>query len=284
MFFKCLAYDIKRGVLKLLPLYLYITIYVFAVSDLYCNTWRMQENVGNDMISMGDLSFSILSGIFPSGICQPDKPAVVRLALLILPFLLIVLYYPIKDLDGFGVQLLFRCKQRKTWLSAKIAYIFISCIILFLAFYLSQLVYALANRHSLSMLVNERTLISFSIESLQPVKIAFNVIYVMFLTVLVYALFELLLSLIIGPLFSYCIVIISLIATVFITSSFLPGNYIMLLRYSDFLGPELNSLINSPINTTTGALVLTLYLVIILSLLYVVFCKKYDILSRALYS
>lgn len=283
MFFKCLAYDIKRGVLKLLPLYLYITIYVFAVSNLYCNTWRMQENVGNDMISMGDLSFSILSGIFPSGICQPDKPAVVRLALLILPFLLIVLYYPIKDLDGFGVQLLFRCKQRKIWLSAKIAYIFISCIILFLAFYLSQLVYALANGHSLSMLVNERTLISFSIESLQPVKIGLNVICVMFLTVLVYALFELLLSLIIGPLFSYCIVVISLLATVFITSSFLPGNYIMLLRYSDFLGPELNSLINSPINATTGALVLTLYLVIILSLLYVVFCKKYDILSRALY-
>lgn len=277
-FSKVLKHDIKQGIIRLLPTYLYVFVFTFVNSTIFFNTIYPGLETIEYKATFGDLFFNIFAGMLPAEFYANDKPIPIALLALILPFFFIILYYPLKDLYGFGSQLLCRCKTRALWVSSKILHILLSCAIYFLILFASLLIFALSKNISFSMVVNEETLNYFN---LYGVSLTINIKYIfaIFLAFFTTALLQLFISFFIGTLFGYCVTAIMTTASIFVYNKFFIGNYIMLLRYGSVFGDELKQTLSTTLNIDTGIIIMLSYCLIILICLYYMFCKKFDILN-----
>lgn len=288
MFSKVVNYDIKRGIVRFLPAYLYVSVFTLINSNTFFNTLIADIENGTHEMTIGDLLFNLFAGMLPPELFEGEKPIPIKLLTLVLPFFFIMLYYPFRDLNGFGSQLLCRSKSRKLWVSSKILYTFLSCIIYFIVLVLSVLIFALFKGIKLSMFVNVETINYFDIyyselpASSFPLSIGTNFIILIFISFFATALIQLLFSMIIGPLFSYCITVASITASIFVNSAYLPGNYMMLLRYDSVIGDEMQTVINTPINVNSGIIILFIFITLTTICLYGIFCKRYDILNKVI--
>lgn len=288
MFFKVLNYDIKRGIVRFLPAYLYVSAVVWINSNIFFHTILPDIEADHHNMTVGDLLFNLFAGTLSPELFKGDIPIPVKWFALVLPFFFIILYYPYRDLNGFGSQLLSRSKNRKLWVSSKILYIFFSCIVYFIVLLLSVLVFALSKHIQFSLFVNERTMNSFYIYSSElpangfPLSIGADFALLIFFSFLATALIQLLFSMILGPLFSYCITVVSITASIFVTSSCLPGNYMMLLRYHSVLSDEIQAIVHSSIHVYSGILFLLALILVSVVCLYGIFCKRYDILNKVI--
>lgn len=288
MFSKVVNYDIKCGILRFLPAYLYVSVFTLINSNTFFNTLIADIETETHKMTIGDLLFNLFAGMLPPEIFEGEKPIPIKLLTLVLPFFFIILYYPFRDLNGFGSQLLCRSNSRKLWVSSKILYTFLSCIIYFIVLALSVLIFALFKGIKLSMFVNEETVNYFDIYYSElpasgfPLSIGTYFIILIFISFFATALIQLLFSMIIGPLFSYCITVASITASIFVNSAYLPGNYMMLLRYDSVIGDEMQTVINTPINVYSGIIILFIFIMVTTICLYGIFCKRYDILNRVI--
>lgn len=285
-FFKTLNYDIRRGIVRFIPWYLYAVILTFINSASFYNSIFADMKLSGQYITFGDLFFNLFAGMLAPDVFQNEVPVPIGLITLVLPFFFIILYYPFKDLNGFGSQLLCRSKSRKIWVTSKIIYTALSCLLFFGVVFFSLFIFSLIKKVVFTMGVNELTLNIFNVYSEKlppngyPLTIEFNFIFVIFMSFLALSLFQLLFSMAADILLSYIFTSASIILAAFVNSQFLPGNYMMLLRYGSVIGNTMQKLVGTCLYVNRGILILFAFIAAEVFFLYYVFCKRYDILNR----
>jgi hypothetical protein len=150
------------------------------------------------------------------------------------------LSYPRRDLTSYGQQILIRMDRRTSWWISKCIWITVNSILTLLVYALVILLFALASgipllfenqpELTLSLFTNYYELApTLSLSTIQVIGLTLLLPLAFLISV---ALLQLLLSLIIPPMFAFFLTLSVLIVSAFVNSPFLIGNYAMVLRSS----------------------------------------------------
>lgn len=277
MFFKVLKYDVKNGFVKEYKKFV-IAFFVFLVVciDFYFRSRTMCVQFNETHSTFSDYIFYIFKGIkeFKAEEKQPfEFPALWMLVMLLI--LYIVLYYPYKDLMGYGKQVLINSRSRGMWWLSKCGWLIICVTVYFVLLYTTVFLFCAVMKVPLSLNISE-----YMFSFYTPPQDAVNefplqrnpeLFLMPLLLVISTGILQMFLSLIIRPLYSYCCSVALMLLSAYYLTPLFPGNYAMLLRN--------NGVVKNGVNTFTG--VVLLLLVALLSAIggYLIF-QHYDILNK----
>lgn len=236
MFSKVLRYDLKNGLLQEYKRYLWI-VFVFAVMwlDYFLRSPAFRAMIPDADTTLGDYyAFTFLGMVeYIPAKGQPFRfPAIWMLILLLV--LYIVLYYPYKDLMGFGRHVLVNARTRAAWWLSKCFWVILGVLIYFALYYAVIFLLCLLAGVTLSLTVSTSIFYAYVPPQLMAGQFAEQfLVELLVMPVLLAAtlgLVQLTLSLIIKPFFSYCVSVAVLLVSAYYASPFLIGNYAMLLR------------------------------------------------------
>lgn len=269
-----IQYDIKNGLIRNLG-FLLIPFCVLIV----CNQCRMQlaswEQPGTWAVylaycfkGMHSISRQTLSG----GIQIP----VFWMLMLILP-LFITLNFPFKDMKTIGTQMLLRSERRVTWWLCKCFWNLCCTAIYFLLIFASITVFCLCFGVRLSlempmgsmMAIFSEADITTAAESMSTLQTIFVLMVLPILTIAAINMVEMMLGIIVGPLYGFLFSVALVAAASYVTSPILIGNYANLARCGSF--------INDGLNGQTGFLI-CLSVILLATILGAVAFRQRDIL------
>lgn len=271
---KLIQYDIKNGLIRNLG-FLLIPFCVLIV----CNQCRMQlaswEQPGTWAVylaycfkGMHSISRQTLSG----GIQIP----VFWMLMLILP-LFITLNFPFKDMKTIGTQMLLRSERRVTWWLCKCFWNLCCTAIYFLLIFASITVFCLCFGVRLSlempmgsmMAIFSEADITTAAESMSTLQTIFVLMVLPILTIAAMNMVEMMLGIVVGPLYGFLFSVALVAAASYVTSPILIGNYANLARCGSF--------INDGLNGQTGFL-MCLSVILLATILGAVAFRQRDIL------
>lgn len=187
---------------------------------------------------------------------------------------IIIGYFPLRDLNQSGIQVLIRTKNRVQWWLCKclwvignvfIYYSIAVIVILFLSIFTGGL--HLTPSAEISLILSD-----LHIESFTSVQIIIVGLILPFLASVTLSLLQLIFSLYISSIVSNMIIIILLALTPFYCSSIIIGNYLMILRSSVTIG-------SNGVSAATGVIICLLLSIVIITLgSYKI--RKIDILKK----
>lgn len=237
--FMQIRHDLKIGVLsswlKFVPVLL-----IFAASCLYLknnmHSLMIAGHLPNSSVSFADYILYTFRGmqkysVDPENIKQGFYiPALWLLLNLYLGY--IIGNYPLKDLHGYGQQILIRSKARTQWWVGKVIWNIVCVLAFYAVGYLTVIVITLATG-TLSLTPSAAVALycggmdisgwtgngGIIVAMIQPV-----------ISSLALCLIQMVLSFFIKSVFSYIVTIIILVLSAFYCSEFLIGNYSMMLR------------------------------------------------------
>lgn len=237
-FIKDLVFDIRQGILRSRTLLL-VPAVIAAVTffDFYAKARRyLEQGMIQSTADYGDYWFYLYGGMCEY-IPSPDNPfqfpAVWILVFLVLPFIL--LNYPFRDMYGVGQQVLVRSGQRSLWWLSKCCWNFCGTVLYHLIIQAAGLVLSLVFEVEISNQIH-----------MDFINLVFNIRYqevwnpsslpvaALLLTMLVSAavnMLQMTLSLFIRPMFGFFAVAVLLLASAYLLSPLLIGNYAMAFRY-----------------------------------------------------
>lgn len=237
-FIKDLVFDIRQGILRSRTLLL-VPAVIAAVTffDFYAKARRyLEQGMIQSTVDYGDYWFYLYGGMCEY-IPSPDNPfqfpAVWILVFLVLPFVL--LNYPFRDMYGVGQQILVRSGQRSLWWLSKCCWNFCGTVLYHLIIQAAGLVLSLVFEVEISNQIH-----------MDFINLVFNIRYqevwnpsslpvaALLLTMLVSAavnMLQMTLSLFIRPMFGFFAVAVLLLASAYLLSPLLIGNYAMAFRY-----------------------------------------------------
>ncbi len=237
-FIKDLVFDIRQGILRSRTLLL-VPAVIAAVTffDFYAKARRyLEQGMIQSTVDYGDYWFYLYGGMCEY-IPSPDNPfqfpAVWILVFLVLPFIL--LNYPFRDMYGVGQQVLVRSGQRSLWWLSKCCWNFCGTVLYHLIIQAAGLVLSLVFEVEISNQIH-----------MDFINLVFNIRYqevwnpsslpvaALLLTMLVSAavnMLQMTLSLFIRPMFGFFAVAVLLLASAYLLSPLLIGNYAMAFRY-----------------------------------------------------
>lgn len=269
-----IQYDIKNGLIRNLG-FLLIPFCVLIV----CNQCRMQlaswEQPGTWAVylaycfkGMHSISRQTLSG----GIQIP----VFWMLMLILP-LFITLNFPFKDMKTIGTQMLLRSERRVTWWLCKCFWNLCCTAIYFLLIFASITVFCLCFGVRLSlempmgsmMAIFSEADITTAAESMSTLQTIFVLMVLPILTIAAMNMVEMMLGIVVGPLYGFLFSVALVAAASYVTSPILIGNYANLARCGSF--------INDGLNGQTGFLI-CLSVILLATILGAVAFRQRDIL------
>lgn len=237
-FIRYLPFDFGRGIMRNKVLLLTpVVIAVVAFLDFVFKAHRyLTDGVVKGIVSYGDYWFYLYGGMHkytPSVGNAFRFPIVWIVVFLVIPFVL--LNYPFKDMYGVGQQILVRSGKRTSWWLSKCCWNFFGTIIYHLIIQVTGVVLALVFQIGISNRIN-----------MDFIKLAFDVghqaiwhpsalpLFVVLLPVCVSAAINMLqmtLSLFLKPVFGFFVVAVLLLASAYLLSPLLIGNYAMAFRY-----------------------------------------------------
>ena len=243
--FETLRYDIKNGIRRnwlfvIVPLY---TLLICSQCRTMLEFWDVTGTWGVYIAyffkGMQAISRQTLDGGF-----QLPLFWVVGL---VLP-LLITLNYPFKDLKTIGPQMLLRSRCRVKWWLSKCGWNFLSSVLYFFLLYVTMVVRCFFWGEEISLVLPLEAMLAVFYEAeitdavgeLSMYRLVLELVVLPFLTVVALNMFEMLLSLIIRPVYSFVISVALIVASSYITSPILIGNYANLARYGSFINEGLN--------------------------------------------
>lgn len=237
-FIKDFVFDIRQGILRSGTLLL-VPAVIAAVTffDFYAKARRyLEQGMIQSTVDYGDYWFYLYGGMCEY-IPSPDNPfqfpAVWILVFLVLPFVL--LNYPFRDMYGVGQQILVRSGQRSLWWLSKCCWNFCGTVLYHLIIQAAGLVLSLVFKVEISNQIH-----------MDFINLVFNIRYqevwdpsslpaaALLLPVLVSAAINMLqmtVSLFIRPMFGFFAVAVLLLASAYLLSPLLIGNYAMAFRY-----------------------------------------------------
>lgn len=249
MFFKILKSDFNNGIVAFWKKYI-TTFFMFLLFGFFFFlergiTARSNPGLIASDVNMGDYFFSLFAGSesgTASGISFTDGRIDFNLPTLwffiILWLLIITLHYPYDELHGFGKHMVVLSKQRNYWWFSKCLWA-VGCVILFYAIALLA-VFLLTSCSGAGMSLNVSDYLPFVYindgitVTRPPYSVAPNLLLVFAVSVAL-VLLQLVLSLKIGPKYSYGIMAGFIIISSFFDNILLLPNYAMAVRVESFL-------------------------------------------------
>lgn len=246
MFCRFIRFDIRGGILRYWKKYMIAALF-FIFCGIVAHFSTMNDALGNPAIgsytmTLGDFILYPFTGMekFTYEDGNPFQfPAVWLFAMLLITF--ITLYYPYNDLNEMGKHVLLLSADRKRWWYAKCVWVALSVSVYFFIAYLMEMICAVIAKAELTLHVNNFVayFYGFNAREMEAEQLLAHSDWSMAtfmlsipLCVLSICLLQMLLSLIIKPLFSYLVTAVILFAGAYFQSPFLIGNYAMVARSS----------------------------------------------------
>ena len=243
MFIKFLDHDLRYGIGHAKKR-LFLTFLMFFFLALYhFFTLRIYEITNpsyfNSPVTTADYFLSIVGGIgkpsfYSDGTTDYSVPSIWMVFVLWMMF--VNLYYPFKDLNGVGRQLIVLSGSRGVWWLSKCVWTVINTVINYLIIFASSTICGLIfgaklSMHSNSYLWRVLSMSETDITSTTTWNIT-SVFFTIGFALIVLALLQLLLSLIAKPMLSFFFMAAYLFAATYMQSPALYGNYAIGARSS----------------------------------------------------
>ena len=188
---------------------------------------------------------------------------------------LIVVYYPIRDLSGYGKNTLVRSKSRVLWFTSKIILTVILVALFYVAIYGTTLVFGLFDSGSVSTNLNVDVTNIFYQVDISDIYMPTFIVYMLvvpLLTSITISIVQVVLSFVVNPFISLVLVIGYFTLGTYYDSPFLIGNFSQIFR-SKFFNVEDGRTMEQAL------LYLGIITVVFLVFGYIYFSKK-DILNK----
>lgn len=233
----CLSHDMRAGKGSLFASGLAGAILALAVG-VSCWTKASLHGIDPAQLSLGDYFTNYLAGVISQGLSlfgtggRPFYLPSTWLLTMLIPCYT-VLWYPKKDLEAEGMQVLLRGGSRTQWWLAKNAWVVVGVLLYWLAGYMATCVVALAAGATMSLgnTANVAALLALSEKSVAAWE---QSVAPMLPTVPLISAALALVETAIGswssPTWGFCLVTAILFMSAFLPGSFLIGNYLMALR------------------------------------------------------
>lgn len=277
--FKLALFDLRRGIREEWIKLAFAFIVCIACCTLMLSQLLQynQDNGINENISISVMDF-ILYNLRGMKLYSPNMdgqyllPAVWMFNQVMIA--LIVGYYPVRDLNGYGKNTLLRTQSRSRWLLSKLVWIVCMVIAYYIVIYSASFIFALFTGNSLSFMPGEYITRLFYDIDLQDIYVENFVIFIItmpMLTSIVASIVQVMMSYIISPFISFLAIIVVMLSSTYISNPALIGNASMVIR----------SRFATPVGFTAEetVLYLAIYLIAALIIGFVYFGNK-DILNK----
>lgn len=277
--FKLALFDLRRGIREEWIKLAFAFIVCIACCTLMFSQLLQynQDNGINENISISVMDF-ILYNLRGMKLYSPNMdgqyllPAVWMFNQVMIA--LIVGYYPVRDLNGYGKNTLLRTQSRSRWLLSKLVWIVCMVIAYYIVIYSASFIFALFTGNSLSFMPGEYITKLFYDIDLQDIYVENFVIFIItmpMLTSIVASIVQVMMSYIISPFISFLAIIVVMLSSTYISNPALIGNASMVIR----------SRFATPVGFTAEetVLYLAIYLIAALIIGFVYFGNK-DILNK----
>ncbi|MDE6670932.1 MAG: hypothetical protein K2K16_01920 [Ruminococcus sp.] len=271
-FIEIIKYDIKNGILR--NKYLFISVIVISVlfvTDHSVNMLRYDIDC-----SYGDVLMYIYGGMKKYVASRGNRfqfPAI--WTVLFITQLSGTLNYPYKDLNSYGIQILFRTDNRLLWWISKFIWNIIYGIIYHSFIWTVMFIYAVISGYAINFSIDIKILCN--IFEIFPEDISGNItdipVYIFFVPVLtsvVFSLLEMTVSLFIKTVYSFLLMSCLVISSAYLMTDYIIGNYGMIIRS--------NHILTDGINMERGIIILSV-LVITAFIVGLIKFSKYDIIN-----
>ena len=276
MFYKCLKYDLKCGLLKEYKKYIVeIVLFLIIGFDFFIKMRDIE-------ITVPDYLFYLFFGMeeyVPSPGNKFRFPALWVAVILYVSY--ITLYYPYKDLNGYGKNILLNTQSKKTWYLSKCMWVTVSTTIYFLIGLVVLSLFAIISGAEITPDVSSKVVIKFIPFITTEQNLFYNDAIYYKVTILHFVipviicvmnnLLQLFLSLFIKPFFSFIFTVSYTIASAYYLKSFMLGNYAMIARSNIF--------IDNGVNFTDG-LIISLGVILVVIISGTILFSKQDILNK----
>lgn len=276
MFYKCLKYDLKCGLLKEYKKYIVaIGLFLIIGFDFFIKMSDIE-------ITVPDYLFYLFFGMeeyVPSPGNKFRFPALWVAVILYVSY--ITLYYPYKDSNGYGKNILLNTQSKKTWYLSKCMWVTVSTTIYFLIGLVVLSLFAIISGAEITPDVSSKVVIKFIPFITTEQNLFYNDAIYYKVTILHFVipviicvmnnLLQLFLSLFIKPFFSFIFTVSYTIASAYYLKSFMLGNYAMIARSNIF--------IDNGVNFTDG-LIISLGVILVVIISGTILFSKQDILNK----
>lgn len=241
-FINLVKFDFYNGVLKAYKKYIVI-FFLFLIFSI--EAFIIAGNIPDINVSeivFTDIVFYCFGGM-KEYIASDNNPFIFPVIWTLIQLLLFynTLYYPFKDLNSIGQQILVRNKSRNMWWVSKSIWNFLSVFIFYLTSYLSIMFFCLINRIPITLDVNIEFIRS-SFEIIEDISVEKNELTTLLLTIYLLPFLisvslnslQMTISLYVKPFASFCISSIIIIICAYCMHPLLIGNYSMSIRSNCF--------------------------------------------------
>ena len=237
--FKLINYDICNGMV-----YIYkklIALIVFILIMLMYNRFVVLNSPVEDIyISLGDYLVYLFKGSKPFDIQNLDIPVVfIGIHMFIS---MMIGYYAVDDIHGYGKQVFIRCGKKSLWWYSKCIWIVCTVFVSYSLIYLTVFVFGACSGAQMTLNVNDSIFMYFEKLSLAGIQ-GMELLLHMFVTPLLYSIaisiFQVMMSLLVGPILSFITVMVYTILSVMVAKPILVCNYSMIMRNKYVLGTDM---------------------------------------------
>ena len=228
MWFKLLRHDLRNGLLRWRYL---LAILIFAMPCFSC--WiRILPHLSSG--TWADWMLFCFKGIFPvSGQLESFEFPILWFVT-VAGCLFIELDYPLNDLTDVGQQIIIRCVSRKSWFFSKCVWNLLSSGLYVLMGSLTVLAAVLIAGGSAVLTATPdfvTSVVELYLEITPPIwETIMSAVVLPYLTIAAYGMLQMVLCLVIKPIYSFLVCICLLTCSLFINSPFALGNGAMALR------------------------------------------------------
>ena len=278
MFFKLLKYDVRTGIAGRLQTFIAPAIlYVLAFINYLIRVDSYTRRSGASRLgrSLGDALLFIYGGMKeydPTVERRFIFPALWMLVYLLLAY--IVLYYPYRDIEETGQNILIRTGGRGGWWLSKCLWSMLTVLLYCLLGWGLTLVGCVIVRIPLTMQISPNINVLFEMSGgslLHPEKMTVEILLLPMLAMAAICLLQMTLALFIRPVYCYMCTVAILLAGTYYMHPWLIGNYAMPLRSGRMIKNGMPAVIGCVL--CTGGIVLSMAVGLARF-------RRYDILSR----
>lgn len=207
---------------------------------------------------------------------SPDNPFIIPVMWLIpnLYISFIIANYPTNDLSGVGKNILLQSKSRTKWYLNKCLWGVTSVLICYIMIYIAPICFSIVNGN-FSFKVTNNDMVAGLLEAdyskANETLLILHVIILPVLTSIAISLFQILLEFLLKPIYSYTVIAVVLIASVYFYTPILIGNLPIMLR-SDFV-------IDNGINLWIG-IAINVFVIAMSVIIGCIYFNKRDILEK----
>lgn len=239
-FFKIMMFDLKNGIWKnRMLVFCPVLIAAVMAAELAERMNRLVVNgvLETRVVTWGEYWFYLYGGMekYVPSTGNPFLFPVIWIILFVtVPFLM--LNYPLTDMQGTGQHILVQAGGRVKWWCSKCCWNILGTVLYHTIIALVLMLFSLLFNGALNREIHMDVIRSIfnlerGLELVDRTSIPFSIVVLPILISVAVNMVQMVLCLFLKPVFSFLIINISMISSVYLLSPYMVGNYAMILRY-----------------------------------------------------